>query len=551
MSSSPTTTRADAAAFPSTDHRDASVPGDAALRQTRGRWIVQAYLLAAAATLAPGLAIRLGFDAGPTDMLRQALVDIRFGSGLRFWLGVAGASMIGLLLLYPLRKMLSRRRTVGSVGGWFHLHMLFGLFGPVLVLYHCNFGHGGSNANVALWSMLTVAISGIVGYFVYGRASRDFYTAKQQVRHHRDAIAATLPDLDPVHQRRQTLIAALDAAEAELLTPRRGLIACLRARVRVERDRRDLAQDLSWLVDESAALRRLDQSEHLRLRALVSNHLKAFFRLARAGATRSIREQLWARWRLMHLPVFLIMIVATVLHVIAVWGIDDGRPATEAADPPSTARTEAGTVTMIKVKPQSVAKRAIVADATVSKQSPREKTEFASEPPPKLIAAPAPAAAPMRTAEPKAATPPAPPVHPIAKAQPIPPAAPPAAPAPATPPPAEISAVYGELQRRMETPPMALGAGRPRGLAEQIAELKDKQRNGLFKHTEQETGFALTGKHLKVDCASCHTAPLKETASANPRECVACHKKDDVHRGRRPNCGNCHTPTRWSDVIKR
>jgi hypothetical protein len=63
-----------------------------------------------------------------------------------------------------------------------------------------------------------------------------------------------------------------------------------------------------------------------------------------------------------------------------------------------------------------------------------------------------------------------------------------------------------------------------------------------FDHAK--TDFPLTGKHETVKCDRCHTEGLqvKET----PKECVACHKKDDDHRGKLgTQCAQCHTPSDW------
>ena len=96
-----------------------------------------------------------------------------------------------------------------------------------------------------------------------------------------------------------------------------------------------------------------------------------------------------------------------------------------------------------------------------------------------------------------------------------------------------------------------MALGKPRSLEEQIATLKAKMRTREFKHSDAETGFALTGKHTRADCTDCHTAPLKEVRSESPRQCVACHKKDDVHKGRRPVCVDCHTTNSFRDRKKR
>lgn len=98
---------------------------------------------------------------------------------------------------------------------------------------------------------------------------------------------------------------------------------------------------------------------------------------------------------------------------------------------------------------------------------------------------------------------------------------------------------------------MGLGGARTRTLAVQIADYKARWQTGLFAHSEAETGFQLAGKHLKADCSGCHAAPLREAPSSNPRACITCHKNDDIHDGRRPDCAHCHTANRWRQILRR
>ncbi len=582
--------------------------------------IVVTYIVLSLLALAPGLALKYGYEVQGLGSQRGALADIQFGSGLRFWFGVTGASMMALLILYPLRKAFAKARGLGSVAAWFHVHILFGLIGPVLILYHSNFGLGGSNANVALWSMLVVAGSGIIGYFVYARVSRDFYSATQQARRHRDTILAALPDFDPVTTWKQNLTAKLEGFEADLLTPRQGVIASVKARLRVERWKRDLLHDVAWIVVEVARRQGLDYVADRQLRALIGSHARAYFGFARSAASQSVREQLWARWRLFHLPVCLLMIAATILHIIAVWDMDASAPAAgrqasvqetqvAAADPRDPVEAFLRGDTSPRVAPvprqRDTDKTKPALPNVAIEQRVRIKVENpvaspAIEPTPKAAAnesavlaaraagmpvkivktqdlnsashaseAPAPAAAIARDEPTSAPTPklvmaptpvpaPAPVLRAIepAKVAALPPraAVPPVAVAAATPPPAavpDMKAVYSELQRRTDTQPMGLGGAKPRTLFEQITELKARQKAGQFAHAQAETGFALTGKHVKVDCVDCHQKPLTETPSSNPRQCIACHKADDIHRGRRPDCANCHTTNRWSQIIRR
>jgi hypothetical protein len=63
-----------------------------------------------------------------------------------------------------------------------------------------------------------------------------------------------------------------------------------------------------------------------------------------------------------------------------------------------------------------------------------------------------------------------------------------------------------------------------------------------FDHNQ--TQFRLDGKHLLLDCGSCHQlADFLEVKS----ECVSCHL--DIHQGKlSKNCGVCHTSLGWSVI---
>ena len=65
-----------------------------------------------------------------------------------------------------------------------------------------------------------------------------------------------------------------------------------------------------------------------------------------------------------------------------------------------------------------------------------------------------------------------------------------------------------------------------------------------FDH--DDTDFALKGKHRKVACVSCHPNNRYEDT---PKECYACHKLNDVHRGLYgKKCKECHTAKKWEEI---
>ena len=92
-------------------------------------------------------------------LLREAEL-ITPEDGIGYWLGIVGGSMMLALLLYPLRKRIRILHRLGATRHWFRMHMILGLVGPVLVMYHCNFQLGSFNSGwlcIACCSLLAAA----------------------------------------------------------------------------------------------------------------------------------------------------------------------------------------------------------------------------------------------------------------------------------------------------------------------------------------------------------------------------------------------------------
>jgi hypothetical protein len=65
------------------------------------------------------------------------------------------------------------------------------------------------------------------------------------------------------------------------------------------------------------------------------------------------------------------------------------------------------------------------------------------------------------------------------------------------------------------------------------------------KFDHDKTDFPLTGAHKNTACGDCHRDPSYKNT---PLECIACHSRDDVHKGGRgPKCAECHTTAKWKE----
>lgn len=234
--------------------------------------------------------------------------DITPETGLGYALGIVGSLLMLMLLLYPLRKRLASMRFFGGVRGWFRLHMILGVVGPVLIVLHSNFSFGSMNSTVAFVSMLVVAGSGLVGRFLYARIHRGLYGRRLRVRDHFDSIGA-------LHA--QIVQDAPQAARIpELLSDyeRRRLP-----------DRRSLWPSIGRMLAGPASRKRF---EHRLLEALgpvsvealpaVRGHVKVFLRAVAKAEAFAVYERLFSLWHLLHLPLFIMLVLAAITHVVAV-----------------------------------------------------------------------------------------------------------------------------------------------------------------------------------------------------------------------------------------
>lgn len=243
------------------------------------------------------------------------------GSGTGYWLGVAGAAIMLLLLLYPLRKRLRLGRWVGSVAVWFRLHMVFGLVGPALVLFHANFRLGSLNSNVALLAMLTVAASGIVGRYLYGRIHLGLYGRKAVVREllaDAQGLENWLGDELPGNA---SIVAQMHAFAQRAAETRKGILIGLWTlpvlAIRAGVTRRRLRREAFRLIKAEGRRRGWPRRVRARHRAaivdLVNRHLAA----VRKAAAFEFYDRLFGLWHMLHLPLFIILIFAATIHVVA------------------------------------------------------------------------------------------------------------------------------------------------------------------------------------------------------------------------------------------
>ncbi len=81
-------------------------------------------------------------------------------------IGIVGSALMVIMMLYSIRKRFRFAQNWGNIRYWLNYHIWMGVAGPLLVIFHTSFKLGGIVA-VSFWSMIGVALSGVVGKYIY------------------------------------------------------------------------------------------------------------------------------------------------------------------------------------------------------------------------------------------------------------------------------------------------------------------------------------------------------------------------------------------------
>lgn len=274
----------------------------------RGAWRVSIALLV-------GLLIFLAWLVR-TGELYDANSDFAYNIGL-----IGGLLMLSLLL-YPLRKRIHALERLGKMESWFRFHMVAGITGPLLVLFHTTFRTGSLNGAMALYAMLLVACSGVVGRFIYRHIHRGLYGNQltlagaaaelKECAENVRSVFALRPDIEP-------RLKAFQDAAFDLSGPwqsRAWRFVSLRWRSQ------RLAKQIRH--DAKNALRKQFRKQGGKRREVIVN-----YRLAREQVDRyldsvvkasqlSVWEKLFSFWHVVHIPFLYLLVFSGVVHVVAV-----------------------------------------------------------------------------------------------------------------------------------------------------------------------------------------------------------------------------------------
>jgi len=223
--------------------------------------------------------------------------------GLGYWLGIISGVLLLLMLVYPWRKRRQFPKWLGGVKFWFQVHLGLGFTVPVLVLLHSNFSLGSFNSRVALYCMMLVAISGLVGRYLYTQLHYGLSGERKKIR---DSVELILTQVEGL----QSLVPAPDPGVSWDFSEGDKL--------------KQLAATGEWKLREQLRLfeqqlrAQLCSKQYPQVKRAFSRKLRKVRKSIAAARALLLFERLFSLWHVIHVPFFIMLVASTIFHIVAV-----------------------------------------------------------------------------------------------------------------------------------------------------------------------------------------------------------------------------------------
>jgi len=229
------------------------------------------------------------------------------GDNLGYNMGLVGGLMMLTLLSYPLRKHFAFMRRLGQMKYWFSMHMMFGIFGPLLVLFHSTFRINSVNAGVALACMVIVAGSGFIGRYAYRHIHRGLYGSRLSLREIREELLGAKGEADSKLKHYPKVVFILHNFQAYALKPGMSFPAKT-WRFFTLPVRRQMANYRCRRIVRGTS------REGREVRTLLLDYLYGVERAAQF----TVFERIFALWHVIHIPLVYMLVATAIWHVFAV-----------------------------------------------------------------------------------------------------------------------------------------------------------------------------------------------------------------------------------------
>ena len=241
--------------------------------------------------------------------------------GIGYYLGIIGGSMMLLLALYSFRKKYRFMRNWGPIRYWFSSHMMMGVLGPVLILFHANFSLGSTNSTLAMLSMLIVASSGLVGRYFYKKIHYGLYGRHASLNELKDMVKLNKGRIGKNLKLRSKSVERLARFERLSLKDVGILMSIIRLPFVTLWSKLVLwsvGRELKILLKRYKKRKDIDKNTYKKARKMARQQLKVYLSSVSQLSGFTAYVKLFSIWHHLHLPLFIILILTGIVHVVVV-----------------------------------------------------------------------------------------------------------------------------------------------------------------------------------------------------------------------------------------
>lgn len=244
----------------------------------------------------------------------QANGDFTYNSGL-----IGGITMV-VILLYAARKRIKVLRKAGNMEVWYYFHLLGGVAGPLIIVFHTGFTIKSINSAVALFTMITIVLSGLFGRYIYTRIGYSLHRKLLAIKESEKQLMDTLHSYDSPQS--EDIERRLSNFALSCLTGPRSIVKLPMRLVAVRGAAAacyiKVSNDLSAMVKTIAKRDGLTASEVKgrlnREKEQLREHINAVANIAHSH----LFERVLVKWRILHIPLLYILVITGLFHVLAV-----------------------------------------------------------------------------------------------------------------------------------------------------------------------------------------------------------------------------------------
>ncbi len=246
------------------------------------------------------------------------------GDDIGYNIGLIGGIMMLILLLYPLRKRAGFMQNLGFLPTWFRWHMVLGILGPLMIIFHSTYHIGSINAGVALVCMLLVSSSGTFGRFFYTKIHHGLY-GRQTTLNEIRAEMETTEEVKSVFHFAPTVEMALDQFHDRGIKYSKesgyGFVHFIKIGFEASSLTHSLSKEIHQIMHKQARDNNFNAQQMAGMEKMYQEYrekLIAYIRAVRDTAQFHTYERLFSWWHIFHIPLVYMMVFSAFYHVYAV-----------------------------------------------------------------------------------------------------------------------------------------------------------------------------------------------------------------------------------------